>query len=372
MKKITLRPSLFLIFLSIFITQVSEVPAAQAMKRGASASSGDAVERDEASHSPRKKMTFTVRSPLYDTTFKRAFMQPGCMIELLNSIYDFQGPKRITEVEYLTQEFPGRVEGARNFIFDLHCRAASGETFIVEMQKKSFRGMTKRLELYSAAALRHQWDVYTSKLVSGSKDAAHSNRFEGLEPIYTLALLDYEDEILRSNASAGFIHPYKILHTKTGQNDFPLQQWTLVDLAGLRKALTQGSEGREIPEHFRTWSQFLTVRDQSTVEVEGEETDPLIMAYRAVSNLTPDDQYIIDKEEMDLATAQAILESAIDQAVTQAVDKAVTQAVGQAEYKGKLKLYKSLLSLLDREKITETEFLEELKNAEKNPQEEEK
>lgn len=223
-----------LIFLGTYTTFTSN---SLAMKRGSEDARAEQADTAASSGIKRKRI-LEVRNPLYDTTFKLVFLQPKCLMEFLNSIYNFEGDEKVTEVIYLNQEFPGRMTDAKSVIFDLHCRTVGGETFIVEMQKAFIEGMTNRLELYSATTLRHQWETYTASLDSKSPQSIHRKRYGGLQPVRTLVLMDYKTEIFRKNPGH-YIHTYKILHTETGRNDLPLQQWTLIGLCSLRTLLMQ-------------------------------------------------------------------------------------------------------------------------------------
>lgn len=356
MGKVNFKRIVFVFLIGLLSNSLINFPTYGMMEDKESSSTTTSVKRtasgrdaEEVSR-PTKKMRFTVNSPLYDTIFKRVFGQDLCMITLLNSLYDFQGDDRISDVTYLSQEFPGMVDRAKSFIFDLRCRTKAGNIFIVEMQKKHIQGMTQRLELYSAGALIHQWNTYSSNLISGSKEAAHNNRYGGLQPVYTLAFLDYDDPFLKELRESGkFIHNYEIRHTEMQRNDFPLQHWTLVDLAGVRNVLEQNEEVPNLPENFRLWGKFLTVEDQSEVEIDDKYDESLKMAYIAASSLTADDRAILDQEKHELAKVEALFADAETKGMEKGLEKGIEEGIKKGMEKGEVKgARKALLDLLQQ------------------------
>lgn len=334
MKNMTFGRYLYVLLISAFIANTFDLSHAYAMKRGADE---EGVQAEEALRTVKRKRTYEVRNPLYDTLFKKVFKTPECIIDLLNSVFDLQGEDRVASVEYLSEEFPSEVVEGGTLIFDIHCKTSKGDAFIVEMQKGLIQGMTKRLELYSATALKHQWDLYSAAVREKGQKLEHYRKYGQLRPVRTLAFLDYTDPVFKNNPGR-FFHKYQILHTETHRNDLPLQQWMLVDLISLREALAQGQPISGISENSIGWLRFLTRLDHERVEVEGADKDPLVIAYRAVSELT--------EEEQRRVTAE---------------DKALTDLHAHYDAASTVGLLQGLLSLFDKGKLDESDFLGESK-----------
>ncbi len=118
-------------------------------------------------------------NPYTDFGFKRLFGVEGnkdLLIDFLNNIL----PRKfsITELTFGNTENVPELESERKAIFDIHCKDENGETFIVEMQKAKIKFFKDRALFYTTLPIRAQaqkglWN------------------FE-LEPIYYLAILDFE------------------------------------------------------------------------------------------------------------------------------------------------------------------------------------
>ena len=182
---------LFLALLVVFLSaDFAEFSSAYAMKGGKRSIEEISEGDSSTATAPKRRRIYQVRSPLYDSMFKKVFKKPACLIDLLNSILDLQVPDRITTVDYLSEEFPSKEAEIGKLIFDIHCQTNNGKTFIVEMQKGLIQGMTKRLELYSAKALNHQWDLLSSTTKESGQKWDSYKKYNTLSPIRTIAFLD--------------------------------------------------------------------------------------------------------------------------------------------------------------------------------------
>ncbi len=203
------------------------------------------------------------------------------------------------------------------------------------------QGMTNRLELYSAAALKRQWDLYSAAVKGQGQKLTSYRKYGGLQPVRTLAFLDYPSPVFRDNPGY-LVHKYKIVHENTGRNDLSLQQWVLVDLIGIRTALADEEQVPDVSAGALPWFRFLTRVDNERVEIEGTDHDPLVIAYRAVSELTEAEQKRVEAEEKAVTDLHAHFDAGIE----------------IASNMGELQGY---LSLFDKGKLSEDHFLEETK-----------
>lgn len=117
-------------------------------------------------------------NPLTDFGFKKLFgSEPNkiLLIDFLNQIL----PERhqIQDLSYSRNEHFGSNEIDRKAVFDLYCVSASGERFIVEMQKAKQNYFKDRSVYYSSFPIQEQ-------ALAGDWDYK-------LNPVYTVGILDF-------------------------------------------------------------------------------------------------------------------------------------------------------------------------------------
>ena len=118
-------------------------------------------------------------NPYTDFGFKRLFGVEGnkdLLIDFLNQVLPRKFP--IVDLTFGNTETIPELEIERKAIFDIHCKDKTGETFIVEMQKAKIKFFKDRALFYITLPIREQAQKGTWN-------------FE-LEPIYYLAILDFE------------------------------------------------------------------------------------------------------------------------------------------------------------------------------------
>lgn len=118
-------------------------------------------------------------NPYTDFGFKKLFGEEGnkdLSIDFLNQL--LPAYHQIAELNFHNTENLADLPTERKAIFDIHCKALSGERFIVEMQKAKIKFFKDRSLFYTTFPIREQaqkgdWDF-------------------GLAPIYFVAILDFE------------------------------------------------------------------------------------------------------------------------------------------------------------------------------------
>ncbi len=118
-------------------------------------------------------------NPYTDFGFKRLFGVEGnidLLLDFLNQVLPRKYP--IVELTFGNTENIPELEFERKAIFDIHCKDKTGDTFIVEMQKAKIKFFKDRALFYITLPIRTQAQKGTWN-------------FE-LEPIYYLAILDFE------------------------------------------------------------------------------------------------------------------------------------------------------------------------------------
>ncbi|MCU0446259.1 MAG: Rpn family recombination-promoting nuclease/putative transposase [Microscillaceae bacterium] len=118
-------------------------------------------------------------NPYTDFGFKKLFGEEAnkdLLIDFLNQL--LPNYHQIADLSFRNPEKLGEFEAERKAIFDIHCQAISGESFIVEMQKAKIRYFKDRSLFYVTFPIRDQ-------AIKGEWNFK-------LEPIYFVAILDFE------------------------------------------------------------------------------------------------------------------------------------------------------------------------------------
>jgi len=127
-------------------------------------------------------------NPFTDFGFKKLFgteLNKDLLIAFLNDVI-LPENKKIQDLTYKSAEFMGQTESDRKAIFDLYCLSASGESFIVEMQKAKQNYFKDRSVYYASfpiqeQAIRNDWDyklseVYTVGILDFVFDSVQQNK----------------------------------------------------------------------------------------------------------------------------------------------------------------------------------------------------
>lgn len=118
-------------------------------------------------------------NPYTDFGFKKLFGEEGnkdLLIDFLNQL--LPAHHQIASLDFRNVENLADLSAERKAIFDIHCKAISGEKFIVEMQKAKVKYFKDRSLFYVTFPIRDQ--------------AQQGDWNFKLEPIYFVAILDFE------------------------------------------------------------------------------------------------------------------------------------------------------------------------------------
>lgn len=121
-----------------------------------------------------------------DFAFKKIFgteANKDLLISFLNCLLDLQGDKEIEDLTYLNSEQLGEAASERRAIYDVYCRTAEGERFIVEMQKAEQDHFIDRSIYYSSFAIREQ----------AQRGAVDKKPWDySLSSVYVVGILNFE------------------------------------------------------------------------------------------------------------------------------------------------------------------------------------
>ncbi|MCR5568472.1 MAG: Rpn family recombination-promoting nuclease/putative transposase [Paludibacteraceae bacterium] len=121
-----------------------------------------------------------------DFAFKKIFgteANKDLLISFLNCLLELKDGKEITDLTYMNSEQLGESAGERRAIYDVYCKTAADERFIVEMQKAEQDHFIDRSIYYSSFAIREQ----------SQKGAVDRKLWDySLSPVYVVGILNFE------------------------------------------------------------------------------------------------------------------------------------------------------------------------------------
>ena len=159
--------------------------------------------------------------PKNDLAFKKIFGDENhkdILMSFLNSVLDFKNDKEITEVELTNPYQLPDIKELKETILDIKATNKSGETFIVEMQKKDLGDFSKRSLYYTSKA-------YVQQLPKGEN-------YSILKKVYYIAIVDFE---IFENKS--YISRHLIINQETLKQDLKDFEFTFVELPKFKKDL---------------------------------------------------------------------------------------------------------------------------------------
>ena len=174
-------------------------------------------------------------NPYTDFGFKKLFGEEGnkdLLIDFLNQL--LPAHHQIAEVNFRNPESLADVSADRKAIFDIHCKALSGETFIVEMQKAKVKYFKDRSLFYVTFPIRDQ--------------AQRGEWNFKIEPIYFVAILDFEYD--EAEEKRKFLREVS-LKDQDGEVFFDKLQFRFLQMPLFRK------QAHELETKFDKWCYFL-------------------------------------------------------------------------------------------------------------------
>lgn len=196
--------------------------------------------------------------PKADIPFKRVFGEhKDLLISLLNSLLPLPEGKCIVSLEYLSPELVPELPDKKNSIVDVRCKDADGRQFIVEMQMYWTRDFLQRSLLNTCKAY--------------SRVAKRGEKYEALNPVYTLCLLN--DEAFAEYPDDFY---FEFVPTERHHSDLTIDDIRII-LVELPKFMThKGERSAKFPSAGMMkrlavlWMRFLTEINERTLEVPAE------------------------------------------------------------------------------------------------------
>jgi len=161
--------------------------------------------------------------PKNDLAFKKIFgneKHKNILISFLNAVLDFTGDKEIVDVELVNPYQVPKIPELKETILDIKAKNKSGESFIVEMQKKDVGDFTKRSLYYTSKA-------YVTQLDKG-KD------YSKLKKVYFIGILNFN---IFENKN--YISRHLIINQETSTQDLKDFEFTFIELPKFDKKLNE-------------------------------------------------------------------------------------------------------------------------------------
>ena len=237
--------------------------------------------------------------PTNDSLFKKIFSDKERLKEFLNSILDLPEEYRIKEIEFIPAEQLPIIHRGKKSNFDLKVKDASGNWYIIEMQKKSESDYLKRVQYYTAHA-------YTTQLTVG---VTHKE----LLPIVVISLI--KNKIFGKEIP--YISFHKTIETTTNKQYLYDMSYVFIELGKFDKTKLSTTSDE--------WLHLFKCAEEEEDPPASIKSEKVLDAYHAI------EQYSLSPEEYDLYIRTKLAEDAEEIALDEHFAKG--EAKGKAEGK---------------------------------------
>lgn len=246
-------------------------------------------------------------NPFTDFGFKKLFGEEASkdlLIDFLNQLLPSQ--HQIASVHFKNPEMLGEHEFERKAIFDLYCESATGERFIVEMQKAKMRYFKDRSLFYATFPIRER----------NQKGGAWNFK---LLPVYFIAILDF---IYDEQEEAQKFRRDVALRDQDGELFYDKLHFKFLQMPLFNK------QEHELETHFDKWVYFLK-HLEDLEHIPAILNEPIFrhgfeIAELAHLNSDQYDDYL--KSVLQYNEAQALLETALEDGMKQGMEQGKREA----------------------------------------------
>jgi predicted transposase/invertase (TIGR01784 family) len=253
--------------------------------------------------------------PTNDSLFKKIFGDVERLKEFINSILNLPPMYSIQQIEYIPVEQLPTIFKGKKSAFDLKVKDASGNWYIIEMQKRNESDRLKRVQYYSAHS-------YIDQLKQG---LTHSN----LLPVIVISLVKtkiFGDEVPH-------ISFHKTIETSaTKQYLFDLS-YVFIELGKFNK--------EKLSNIADEWLHLFKCATDEQTPPTGIKSDKVLDVYNMI------EMHGLSPEEYDLYVRTKLQEDADDialsNAFTEGVEKGVEKGREEGREEEKIEIAKNLL-----------------------------
>ena len=235
----------------------------------------------------------TYINPYTDFGFKKLFGEEGNKDLLIDFLNQMLPPHhQIENLNFRNVEHLADLPTERKAIFDVHCKAVSGERFIVEMQKAKIKYFKDRSLFYVTFPIREQaqkgeWDFQ-------------------LEPVYFVAILDFhydeEEEKRKFRRDVS-------LKDQDGEEFFSKLHFRFLQMPLFK------SKENELQTKFDKWCYFLK-NLESFDHIPAILNEPIFQkAFETskIANLTPEQRNLYDENLIQYWGMKSAVDTAVEE-----------------------------------------------------------
>lgn len=282
---------------------------------------------DHDTHLSKAPHTPKYINPYSDFGFKKLFGEEANQDLIIDFLNQLLPPKhQITELSFQNPEQLPNLPKGRKAVFDIYCKAKSGEHFIVEMQKAKFDYFKDRSLFYSTFPIR-------------SQSERGKWNFE-LPTVYFIAILDFEYDVAEERRK--FLR-HVALKDQDGDLFYDKLHFKFIQMPLFVKGVD------ELESRFDKWCYFLKyLQDFETIPaILDEPIFQRAFQVTAVAGLTHAEHEAYVKNMVDNAVFQGVVETAVREAVDKERKRselAKQKALEQAEQERNFKLIKNMIA----------------------------
>jgi hypothetical protein len=178
---------------------------------------------------PSEGQPFEIVNPCTDFGFKRAFGNPGVLIDFLNHILDYRGGNQIVDLSYMDKEFPSLHPLGRDFRVDIVCQTLNNRYFLIEMQNdytadyadKAYVEFSRFLAKIDGEKLHDLSSGDHKRRRIGQTDIAAQDFWQKIEEVCTLVISNkrFDPHLVKQKyaeeavAEPDIINTYEMLNT---------------------------------------------------------------------------------------------------------------------------------------------------------------
>lgn len=248
-------------------------------------------------------------NPYTDFGFKKLFGEEGnkdLLIDFLNQL--LPPHHQIADLDFRNVESLGDLSADRKAIFDIHCKALSGERFIVEMQKAKIKYFKDRSLFYVTFPIREQ-----------AKQGEWNFK---LEAIYFVAILDFEyDEAEERRKFRRDV----ALKDQDGELFFDKLHFKFLQMPLFKL------KENELKTKFDKWCYFLK-NLESFDNIPNILNEPIFQkAFETskLSNLTEEQRSMYDENLIQYWGMKSAMETAVEEAITESKIEVAKNAISE-------------------------------------------
>jgi len=260
--------------------------------------------------------------PKNDLAFKKIFKDERhkeILISFLNAILNFQDGRVIAEVSLIDPYQVLKIPELKETILDIQATNKSGESFIIEIQKKDLDDFTKRSFYYTSKA-------YAPQL-------SRENDYSELKKVYFIGILNFN---MFTNES--YVSRHLIASQETNTQELDDFEFTFIELSKFTKEL------EALYSILDKWVYFLkNAEDLTMIPIQYQDMQEFKEAFAIATQATWDEHELEVYDYMKLKEFDAI--NALRTAERKGFKK------GFEEGKAQISIAKNLLDILDDETI---------------------